>query len=258
MQYFDNDIIACSNLKRERDMDGEITLALINNEGRIDLETDRPLIARRTALIIVDMQYLDASRDVGFGRQMADNGQAAAVNERFNRIENMVVPRTQELLGFFRSHGLHVIYLTLGSLTEDFSDVPHHMKRMLRELNGRVGTRESEILDELAPEPGEAIINKTTVGAFASTNLDSHLRYRGIESVLFTGVGTSNCVASTAREAADRGDSVILVEDACTETNADDHERTLLQFRRLFGRTAMTAQVLLELGRSVDGISGIA
>jgi nicotinamidase-related amidase len=55
------------------------------------------------------------------------------------------------------------------------------------------------------------------------------------------------CVETTAREAADRGYLVTLVEDACATTSATLHEGTVRNFQRLFGRVRSTAEVLSEL-----------
>jgi nicotinamidase-related amidase len=61
------------------------------------------------------------------------------------------------------------------------------------------------------------------------------------------GVSTNMCVETTAREAADRGFQVTLVEDACGTTFAELHEVTMRNFQRLFGRVTSTAQTIGEL-----------
>jgi nicotinamidase-related amidase len=110
-----------------------------------------------------------------------------------------------------------------------------------------VGSRDHEILDELKPVPGEHVLRKTTVGAFASTAIDSLMRSLGVDQLYMVGVSTNMCVETTAREAADRGYQVTLVEDACATTFEDLHHVTLRNFQRLFGRVAATDQVLAEL-----------
>jgi nicotinamidase-related amidase len=110
-----------------------------------------------------------------------------------------------------------------------------------------VGSRDHEILDELKPVPGEHVLRKTTVGAFASTAIDSLLRSLDVDQLYMVGVSTNMCVETTAREAADRGYQVTLVEDACATTFEDLHQVTLRNFQRLFGRVAATDQVLAEL-----------
>lgn len=232
-------------------MAGTIALALLDREDpgnrRTDLDAELSCSPATAALVVVDMQYSIACRTMGLGRQLSDEGRAELGAWRFDRIEQLVVPNIQRLLAFFREHRLQIVYLTLAAESQDCSDAPRHMRRTLRELNARVGAREAEILDEIAPLPGEAVINKTTVSAFNSTNIDSHLRRHGVQSVVFTGVGTSYCVVGTARDAADTGYSSLLVEDACADLLATDHEATLAHFRRVFGRSVTTDGLLAEL-----------
>ena len=61
------------------------------------------------------------------------------------------------------------------------------------------------------------------------------------------GVSTNMCVETTAREAADRGYQVTLVEDACATTFEELHLVTLRNFQRLFGRVTSTQQTCDEL-----------
>jgi len=99
----------------------------------------------------------------------------------------------------------------------------------------------------LKPRPDESIINKTTIGAFASTGIDHLLRSLGRDQLYMTGVSTNMCVDTTAREAADRGYGVTLIEDACATTHEDLHNATVTNFQRLFGRVIYTDDALEEL-----------
>jgi nicotinamidase-related amidase len=116
------------------------------------------------------------------------------------------------------------------------------------ETRNHLGSREHEIIDALKPLPGEHLLRKTSIGAFASTHIDSLLRALGAEQLWLCGVSTNMCVETTAREAADRGYLVTLVEDACGTTHEELHQVTMRNFQRLFGRVRSTAQSLEELG----------
>ena len=95
---------------------------------------------------------------------------------------------------------------------------------------------------------GDPIVRKTSMGAFASTGLDHLLRSLEREHLFVTGVSTNMCVETTAREAADRGYAVTLVEDACAATHQDLHEGTLRNFSRFFGKVRSTDEVVDLLG----------
>ena len=135
----------------------------------------------------------------------------------------------------------------MGAALPDASDAPLHMRKLFAEFHNHVGSREHEILDELKPRAGEHVLRKTTIGAFASTNIDSLLRALGCEQLYLAGVSTNMCVETTAREAADRGYLVTLVEDACGTTHEDLHHVTMRNFQRLFGRVRSTDQALAEM-----------
>lgn len=62
--------------------------------------------------------------------------------------------------------------------------------------------------------PGEAVFEKTTSSAFASTALEAHLRAAGLAELVVCGAVAGFCVSSTVRAAADLGFRVTLAEDA--------------------------------------------
>ncbi len=201
----------------------------------------------RAALVVVDMQYASGHRDGALGRRMRAE-RSNLTDYRFDRIERLVVPNILRLAPVFRSGKGEVIYVTQGAERADCADAPPHMRRFYAGTANHVGSREHDILDELAPAPGDFVVNKRSIGAFASTGIDHLLRSLGREQLYVTGISTNMCVETTAREAADRGYAVTLVEDACATTHADLHEATLRNFRRLFGRVLSTDKAISELG----------
>ena len=201
----------------------------------------------KSALVIVDMQYASGSREGALGRRMLAE-RSNLTDYRFDRIERLVIPNILRLAPLFRAGGGEVVYITQGSERADCADAPPHMRKFYASTGNHVGSREHDILDALAPEPTDFIVNKRSIGAFASTGLDHMLRSLGREQLYVTGISTNMCVETTAREAADRGYAVSLVEDACATTHADLHEGTMRNFARLFGRVVSTDQALAELG----------
>lgn len=200
-----------------------------------------------TALIVVDMQNATGSRHMGLGKLLADAGKADESEYRFARIENVLVPTIGRLANHFRSIESKVIYVTYGANLPDFSDVPRHLAAIIKATNNCAGREEHEIVTELAPRPGELVLNKTTQGAFRSTSIDTHLRAMGIQTVVVVGVSTNNCVAMTAMEACDSQYDVVLVSDGTGTDSEEMQQATLNMLRRLWARVMTADEVIAEL-----------
>lgn len=207
---------------------------------------ERAVDPSKAALAIIDLQYATGSRQGALARKLQAEGSRVG-DYRFDRIERLVLPHTLRLREQFRALNRPVLHVTIGAALADASDAPVHMRKLFVEFRNHLGSREHEIVDELKPLPGEHVLRKTTIGAFASTHIDSLLRALGAEQLWLCGVSTNMCVETTAREAADRGYLVTLVEDACGTTHEDLHQVTMRNFQRLFGRVRSTADSLAEL-----------
>ena len=223
------------------------------NDYVTDLNVPFEIEPAKAALVVVDMQYATGSRKAGLGKKLVEEGKLELLaGERFERIEKIVVPNLRRMLAFFRENSLRIIYLTIGSEMEDYSDAPRHMVRLFRATNNRKGQLEHEIIEEVKPLPGELVLNKTTAGAFASTGIDALLRSMGIEYLLFAGVSTNMCVGTTARDAADRGYHCMLIEDCCGAAQNEYHRWEIVTFQRLFGRVDSSEAVMAEIRRNLQ------
>jgi len=205
-----------------------------------------------TALVVVDVQYAYASRDQGFGLALErlDPGSCDYYNDRVDRL---VLPAIGELLKQFRARGMAVVYLTLGSYDRGLADMPSRQRAAVRALEREsgvedlmwAGSESFRIRQEVAPLPGELVVNKTSFGAFSSSEFERLLHERAIQSLVFTGITTSCCVETTARDAADRGFGCVLVDGALAEYDHAAHEATLRAFGLKFGRVVATAEAVV-------------
>lgn len=178
-----------------------------------DLEFKFNLNPRQTALLIIDMQYLDAHPDYGIGTDARLRG---AFDEHyayfFEQITDML-PRLQRLLAFCRQRDYEVIHVRICCLTPDCRDVSRSYKRL--GLLAPSGSKEAAFLEELQPLPSEIVLNKGTSSVFNGTAIDHVLRNIGIETLIVVGVGTNYCVETAVRDASDLGYNVILLSDGC-------------------------------------------
>jgi nicotinamidase-related amidase len=97
------------------------------------------------------------------------------------------------------------------------------------------GTPEARVVAELSPCPEDFIVPKHRWSAFHGTYLETALRARGIDTVILMGGSTDVGIASTAFAARDLGYNLVIVSDACTSPEQDNHDQLM---RRIFPRMA--------------------
>lgn len=172
-----------------------------------------PLARDRVALLVIDMQR-DFIEPGGFGASLGNDVS----------LLQAIVPTVARLLGGFRAAGLPIVH-TRECHKPDLSDCPP-AKRLRGAPSLRIGDEGpmgriliagepgADIVPELAPLPGEIVIDKPGKGAFHATGLSEVLAARGIEQIVIAGVTTEVCVQTTMREANDRGYDCLLATDA--------------------------------------------
>jgi nicotinamidase-related amidase len=179
-----------------------------------------------TALLVIDMQR-DFLEPGGFG---------AALGNDVSQLARVVAP-CAELLRIARGAGLPVLHTREGH-RPDLSDAPRaKLDRMPKGMRigdrgpmGRIlirGEPGHDIIPELAPEPGEPVIDKPGKGAFYQTDLALMLHNLRVDTLLVAGVTTEVCVHTTVREANDRGFRCIVVGDCCGSYFPEFHATAL-------------------------------
>jgi len=169
--------------------------------------------AKSLGLVVIDMQR-DFVEPGGFGESLGND---------VSPLQD-IIPATARLLTAFRDAGLPVIH-TRECHTPDLSDCPPAKRdRGAPDLRigdagpmGRIliaGEPGAEIIPELAPLPGETVLDKPGKGAFCRTDFEQILTQKTLRQLVFAGVTTEVCVQTTMREANDRGYDCLLATDA--------------------------------------------
>jgi biuret amidohydrolase len=165
------------------------------------------------ALVVIDMQR-DFLESGGFGETLGND--LKPVKE--------IVPTVAGLIALFRAKGWLIVH-TRENHAPDLSDCPP-AKRLRGSPSLRIGDQGAmgrilirgepgaDIVPELAPAPGEIVIDKPGKGMFYATAVGDILKQRGIKQLVFAGVTTEVCVQTSMREANDRGYECLLIEDA--------------------------------------------
>jgi nicotinamidase-related amidase len=120
-----------------------------------------------------------------------------------------------------RSAQMQVVHVRVAFGEQDYASVPERNKSFTAARGARRladGTPDVEIHPDLAPAPGDVVVTKTRVGAFSTTTLETHLRGRGIDTLVLAGVATSGVVLSTVRDAADHDYRLFVLRDCCLDT----------------------------------------
>jgi len=201
--------------------------------------------AASTALMIIDMQYVDAHRDYGIGAAGQQHGWTEAMEYYFGRLETLTIPNIRRILEVCRAGSIPVVHVRVMNLAGDSSDTSWRYKMM--GILVPPDSKDAEFIEELAPVEGEVVLSKTTSNVFISTNADFVLRNMGIDTLIMTGVVTNNCVESSTRGAGDLGYRVLLVGDACAAWTQEGHDYSLRHLHRNFAIVKMTDEILGEI-----------
>lgn len=213
----------------------------------------------RTALIVVDMQNDFGSKGGMFDRAGID----------ISGIKKAVGP-TARVLASARKAGIKIIYLKMA-FRRDLSDAGpvdspsriNHLEhlnvgKIIQAPNGmesRILIRDTwntDILEELAPKPGDVVIYKNRFSGFYQTDLDATLKRMGIRHLVVTGCTTSVCVESTIRDAAFRDYRCVLLADCTAEPIGQglprsNYDASLLVVRTLLGWTSSSDEFINAL-----------
>ena len=202
--------------------------------------------AAQTAVIVVDMQNDFGDPDGMFGRAGID----------LAGIRSTIAP-TSRVLAAARRAGMRVVYLKMA-FRSDLSDsgapdAPNWLKHLPMQAGESVvapdgtpsrilirDTWNTDIVDELTPEPDDVVVYKHRYSGFFETDLDATLKDLGVRNLVVTGCTTSVCVESTIKDAMFRDYHCLLLEDCTAEAIGaglprSNHDATLLVIQLLVG-----------------------
>ncbi|WP_158548794.1 isochorismatase family protein [Parvularcula marina] len=183
-----------------------------------------------TALLVVDLQNFT----VGFDTHPTPGAQV---------LKNAVA-----LADACRKQGMHVVLVRVGHGGAAKPPNPDIMVEEGFASSFQLTDEMVTIPEVLGPKEGDLVVDKYNWGAFHGTNLDTHLRRRGIRTLIVTGLVTEIGVDTTAREAYAHNYSQILVSDGMGGFTPDAHDYVLQTIFPRLGLVRSTKDVLAALG----------
>jgi ureidoacrylate peracid hydrolase len=196
---------------------------------------------RKTALLVIDMQNYFVKQGHQSELPMARE----------------IVPNINRLAAELRRRGGHVVWIRNGtndtrqswSNYHDYLQSPERAERRLKSMEVGEDGYEYWHLNDIRPE--DAQITKKRYSAFIqdSSNIERHLRDRGIDTLLITGTATNVCCESSARDAMMLNFKVIMVSDGLATHTDAEHNATLTNFYGQFGDVQTVDEALQSIER---------
>lgn len=154
-----------------------------------------------------------------------------------------IIPALQNLVRNMRRFGVPVYYSKaireksgLDCIDKVHRIIPESRRERIEKLPLCIrGSRDSDVIDELRPEPDDFIVEKRRDSVFQDTEFDLWLKAFRADTVIFCGIDTYVCVESSVRDAFNKGYDVIVVKDCVASRNPRHHLASLDQIEEAFG-----------------------
>jgi maleamate amidohydrolase len=196
----------------------------------------------RPAILVIDVQY----RTVGEARERileAMDTFPTAVGER----GWAAVDRIGDLLATARPKGVPVLYPVVER--KDRFDTGRWKDKIpgMDSEEHRIGQRGTQVVEEVAPEPGDVVVSKRYASAFFGTPLMTYLNDLDVDTLIVTGCTTSGCVRATVMDAFSYAFRVIVPEDAVYDRGEASHAINLFDMSQKYADVLTTDEVVSVL-----------
>lgn len=200
-------------------------------------DADIPIIAERTALLIIDM---------------IDEFVRPQWTPYWVPLATAQVPLIRQVRDAFHAASAPVIYLaydvSMRGLNFPLTDARVPIGAGAEAYAGEILQRVA-IWPELTPGPDDVVVLKHSYSGFHQTPLESVLRSLGVTTIVVTGTMTNFCCGSTAREAFWRGFGVVFASDCNSTDDPALHHAELATLRRGFAKIATAAEIIAAIGQ---------
>jgi ureidoacrylate peracid hydrolase len=195
---------------------------------------------RRTALVVIDLQYAFMDDRIGFAVIPAARDIVPAVN----RLARAVRETGGGVFWIKMTHDRHC--LVDWSVAYEMPTEEYRERRIAALTEGSPG---HALWPDLELRPEDEIVNKYRYSAFmpGTSDLPDRLRARGLDTVLITGTVTNVCCESSARDANMTNFRTIMVSDGNAAATQEEHDASLSAFYNTFGDVLDTETIIAAL-----------
>ncbi|MCH7605631.1 MAG: isochorismatase family protein [Chloroflexi bacterium] len=157
------------------------------------------------------------------------------------------IPHIQTLLQAARDAGIPVIHMTgLDGCGVEGWSTRKGDRRQVDESPEAADRRrrQYDIIDEVAPIDGEAVLRKSSPSAFWGTPLVGHLNYLGVDTIITVGESTSGCVRASVVDGCTNRYRMIVVEEGVFDRHEAPHAINLFDMNQKYADVLSLAEVL--------------
>ncbi|MFS8976359.1 N-carbamoylsarcosine amidohydrolase [Cupriavidus necator] len=157
------------------------------------------------------------------------------------------IANTVPLLAAARREGWAIAHSRIV-FADDGSDHNIFSMKVPNMLTLKERERNSAIVAELTPQPGELVVRKTVPSAFFGTSLAAWLTQRGVRTLAVAGAVTSGCVRASVVDAMQYGFRPLVLSDCVGDRALGPHEANLFDMEQKYATVTTRAQGLAAIG----------
>jgi nicotinamidase-related amidase len=172
--------------------------------------SDQTIVARRTALMLMDFQPAILAQIPG---------------------RDALMDKAQIALGWARAHGVKVVFVRVAFIPDDYDAIPNHHKAFRAAKHNRLfanGDPSFDVDPALEMRDADIVVRKTRFGAFSTTDLHALYGDESINTLVVGGIMTTGAVLSTTREASDQDYRIFVLSDVTADRDPEVH-RVLIE-----------------------------
>ena len=202
----------------------------------------RSELGSRPAILIIDIQYRTCGENPKPIMEAIQEYKTSCGEAGWNTVG--VIER---LLAVARPRGVPIIYPVVER--KDRFDTGRWKDKIpaIADKTSYIGDRGTQIIESIAPQPGDVVVSKRYASAFFGTPLMTYLNDLDRDTLIVTGATTSGCVRATVADAFSYGFPVVVVEDGVFDRGEVSHAINLFDMDQKYADVMPSQEVIAYL-----------